>query len=258
MLVRRYFFVALQVTLQSNIFVPSPNDDSIQIKMTSSMHGTIKLFIVDDHAVIRFAMEAWSAQASQVNGASEIQVIGSAENGADALRLIPEAKPNFLLIDLQLPDMEGTDVIQQLRTGGWSSDVLCILLMTGLETAPIKEILASGANSYISKQESSEAFMNAIRNLFRDPSQMWLNPAVAKQMLSSERAINEAGITAAEKNVLRLIRLSNEEIGEILDISKGTVKNHVANIFQKLGITEREEAVQFAIKVGLIPRSSRL
>jgi DNA-binding NarL/FixJ family response regulator len=222
------------------------------------MQGTIKLFIVDDHAVIRFAMEAWAAQASQSAEAAEIQVVGSAENGTDALRLIREAGPNFLLIDLQLPDMEGTDVIKQLRAEGWTSEKLCILLMTGLETASVKDILASGANGYISKQESSDAFMNAIRNLFRDPSQMWLNPAVAKQMLSSERAMNDAGITAAEKNVLRLIRLSNEEIGEILDISKGTVKNHVANIFQKLGITEREEAVQFAIKVGLIPRSNRL
>ncbi len=233
------------------------------------MPERIRTFIVDDHAVIRFALEAWAQKTSEqanaeavaasasgvlTSTAAEIVVVGSADNGTDALRLIPEAQPNVLLIDLQLPDMQGTEVIRQLRASGWDKQKLPILLMTGMETAQVKDILASGANGYLSKQESSETFIAALRHIVKYPLDVWLNPAVAKQMLSAEKAFQEAGITAAEKNVLRLIRLSNEEIGELLGISKGTVKNHVANIFQKLGITEREEAVQFAVKTGLIPR----
>ncbi len=219
---------------------------------------SIKVFVVDDHEVIRFALEAWTTSAS-ISGTSEvITVVGSAANGADALRLVPETQPNVLLIDLQLPDMLGTDVIRQLRENGWDAQKLRAIVMTGLETASVKEILASGANGYLSKQESSETFLAAIRHIATHPSEVWLNPTVAKQMLAIEKAIYETGITTAEKNVLRLIRLSNEEIGELLTISKGTVKNHIANIFQKLGITTREEAVTFAIKVGLIPKSSRM
>jgi DNA-binding NarL/FixJ family response regulator len=154
--------------------------------------------------------------------------------------------------------MNGTDVIKTLRASGINASELPILLMTGLETAPVKEILASGANGYISKQETSEAFIRAIRQLFANPSDVWMNPSVAKQMLSAERALSEAGITAAEKNVLKVIRLPNEEIGELLGISKGTVKNHIANIFEKLGVTDRDDAVKFAVKVGLISRSARL
>jgi DNA-binding NarL/FixJ family response regulator len=231
----------------------------------------IRLFIVDDHAAIRFALEAWAAQPTleqselpsnaslPVSDTTQtpIRVVGTAETGHEALRLIPECRPTVLLIDLQLPDMQGTEVIVNLRQSGWDASTLKVLVMTGLETASVKEILASGANGYISKNESSEAFLSAIRHLARASGEVWLHPTVAKQMLVAERMLNEAGITAAERNVLRLIRLSNEEIGEILGISKGTVKNHIANIFQKLNIADREEAVQFAIRVGLIPRLSR-
>jgi DNA-binding NarL/FixJ family response regulator len=223
--------------------------------MNNAASAPIKLFIVDDHAMIRFAMESWVERSAT---ASEIVVVGTAENGTDALRLVPASGANFLLIDFQLPDMEGTDVIKALRSAGFSSMELPILLMTGMEAAPIKEILASGANGYLSKQESSDVFLRTIQQIHADPLHVAMNPEVAKHLLNAERALSEAGITAAEKNVLKLIRLTNEEIGELLGISKGTVKNHIANIFQKLNVTERDDAVKFAVKVGLIPRSARL
>lgn len=217
---------------------------------------SISVFIVDDHEVIRFAMESWATTAGATSPV--IVVVGSAATGEEALARIPETNPDVLLIDLQLPDMLGTDVIKHLRNEGWDTQKLRALVMTGLDTASIREILESGANGYLSKQESSDTFMTAIRHIATHPSEVWLNPVIAKQMLSAEKALKEANITVAEKNVLRLIRLSNEEIGELLNISKGTVKNHIANIFQKLGITTREEAVQFAVKVGLIPKSARM
>lgn len=219
----------------------------------------IRIFVVDDHEVIRFAFESW-IQKTHSENTNEIMItiVGSASTGAEALELIPQQTPTVLLIDLQLPDMLGTEVIKSLRASGWDSSKLRVLVMTGMETASVREILASGANGYLSKQESSETFIAAVRYVATNTSEVWLNPSVAKQMLNAEKALHEAGITLAEKNVLRLIRLSNEEVGELLSISKGTVKNHVANIFQKLGITDRQDAVQFAIKVGLIPKSSRL
>lgn len=225
---------------------------------------TIRLFIVDDHELIRFAMQSWiqqdAAQKAEVNQRHpNIMVVGTAADGASALRGLEEAlqseePPNFLLIDYQLPDMLGSDVIQRLRANGISSEQLKVLVMTGMENAPVKSILASGANGYLSKQEPSTTFLAAIRRIFSTPDELWLNPAEAKRLVNTDRTLATAGITKSEKNILSLLYLTNEEISEALTISKGTVKNHLNNIYAKLGINSRQEAEEFAVKVGLLPK----
>jgi DNA-binding NarL/FixJ family response regulator len=132
---------------------------------------------------------------------------------------------------------------------------MSILALTGMEAAPVKNILASGANGYLSKQESSATILQAIRHVAAKPDELWLNPAEAKKMVNADRALTMAGITPTEKNVLKLLRLTNEEISEMLNISKGTLKTHLNNIYQKLGINSREEAEEFAVKVGLLSKS---
>ncbi len=188
-----------------------------------------------------------------------ITVVGTASDGKEALEKLSaawktEQTPNFLLIDYQLPDMLGSEVIQTLRSQGISGADLRALVMTGMENAPVKAILASGANGYLSKQEPSTTFLAAMRRIFKTPDELWLNPAEAKRMLNADRALTTAGITAAEKNVLRLLDLTNEEIAEALNIGRGTVKNHLNNMYAKLGINSRQEAEEFAVKVGLLPK----
>jgi len=222
----------------------------------------IRLFIVDDHELIRYAMESWMVQdaaSSTPSPEPAITVVGTASNGQDALSGVrslqkTDTAPNFLLIDFQLPDMLGSEVIQTLRAEGIASAQMRALVMTGMENAPVKSILSSGANGYLSKKESSTTFLAAMRQVFLKPDDLWLNPAEAKRMLNAERSLTTAGITSAEKNVLRLLYLSNEEIAEALNISRGTVKNHLNNMYSKLGINSRPEAVQFALKVGLLPK----
>ena len=226
----------------------------------------IRLFIVDDHELIRYAMQSWIQQDKEQSAEAlqtpphQINVVGTASSGADALEALQTAldqsdnAPNFLLIDYQLPDMLGSEVIQKLRANGFSSSRLRALVMTGMENAPVKNILASGANGYLSKQEPSTTFLAAIRRVHTKADELWLNPAEAKRMLNADRALTTAGITAAEKNVLRLLYLTNEEIAEALDISRGTVKNHLNNMYVKLGINSRQEAEEFAVKVGLLPK----
>jgi DNA-binding NarL/FixJ family response regulator len=224
----------------------------------------IRIFVVDDHELIRFAMESWIRQESNAAEAPtpHLRVVGTSSNAEEALRELgrllggnDEAiQPNFLLIDYQLPDALGSEVIQKLRAQGFTNQRLPALVMTGMENAPVKDILQSGANGYISKEETSGAFLSAIRRLARNPDDLWLNPAEAKRMLSVERSLTTAGITAAEKNILRLLNLTNEEIAEVLNISRGTVKNHLNNIYQKLGVNSRQEAVDFAKSVGFLPK----
>ncbi|TAE21368.1 MAG: DNA-binding response regulator [Candidatus Kapaibacterium sp.] len=218
----------------------------------------ITLCIVDDHELIRFAMESWIQQDLQTHSALRpIHVVGTAENGAEALELIPRVQPKVLLVDFQLPDMLGSEIISRLRAGGLEKSAMSILALTGMDNAPIKDILASGANGYLSKSESSTSIIQAIRHTAEKPHELWLNPAEAKKMVNADRALSMAGITPAEKNILKMLLFANEEIAETLDISRGTLKSHLNSIYQKLGINSREEAEEFATKIGLLPKVLR-
>ena len=243
------------------------------------MNTPITLCIVDDHELIRFAMESWIEQDLTANpDKPPITVVGAAASGKEALELVPVCKPRVLLVDFQLPDMLGSQIISALRAQGLTKDVMSVLALTGMDNAPIKEILASGANGYLSKQESSATILQAIRHIAAKPDELWLNPAEAKKMVNADyyqccaahrscraeakkmvnadRALTMAGITPAEKNVLKMLRLTNDEIVETLGVTKGTLKTHLNNIYQKLGINSREEAAEFAVKVGLLPKSN--
>jgi DNA-binding NarL/FixJ family response regulator len=217
---------------------------------------TISLCIVDDHELIRFAMESWIHQDILTNpDLPPISVIGTAATGSEALEMIPRLMPRVLLVDFQLPDMLGSEIISVLRARGITKEQMSVLALTGMDAAPIKSILASGANGYLSKQESSTTILQAIRHAAAKPDEIWLNAAEAKKIVNADRALSMAGITPSEKNVLKVLRLTNEEVAELLNISKGTLKTHLNNIYQKLGINSRAEAEEFAVKVGLLSKS---
>lgn len=217
---------------------------------------TVSVFVTDDHEAVRFAIESW-IQSKSTADLPHIIVAGASSTGVETLQVIEKIKPDVLLIDVQLSDMSGLDVIRQLRQKGMDSLMLSILAMTGNDNVSVPDILASGANGYLSKSESGDTFINAIRWIAQNPTELWLSSAVAQQLVVTEHALNSAGITHVERNVLRLIRLPNKEIAEMLSISEGTVKNYISSIYQKLGVSSRLEATKFATKIGLIPPSHR-
>ncbi len=217
---------------------------------------TINVFVTDDHEAVRFAIESWIKSKATAE-TPHITVAGTSPTGAETLKVIGTVKPDVLLIDVQLADMSGLDVVRKLRQKGMDNSVLSILAMTGNDSVSVPDILASGANGYLSKAESGDTFINAIRWIAQNPTELWLSSTVAQQLVVTEHALNSSGITHVERNVLRLIRLPNKEIAEMLNISEGTVKNYISSIYQKLNVGSRLEATKFATKIGLIPPSHR-
>ncbi|MCG2785306.1 MAG: response regulator transcription factor [Anaerolineae bacterium] len=215
---------------------------------------TISVVIVDDHPIVRAGMRAI------LNSAGDINILGEGVNGADALRLVVELRPDVLALDVQLPDLNGLEVTRQLRQKGSSTAVLILTAHDDSQT--VFGLLQSGAVGYVLKDEALETLVSAVRVAAR--GETWLSPAVARQVVNRAvaggPASHPAGIpkevsalTARESEVLRLIArgLDNTAIAQELCLTKRTVQNHISNIYGKLGVSCRTEAALFAVHSGL-------
>jgi DNA-binding NarL/FixJ family response regulator len=211
--------------------------------------------IVDDHPIVRAGMRAI------LQSAADIEIVGEGENGADALRLVDELRPDVLALDVQLPDLNGLEVTRQLRAKGAATAVLILTVHNDPQT--IFGLLESGAVGYVLKDEALETLVSAVRSAAR--GETWLSPAVARQVV--RRAVGNpasappealVGLTPREVEVLRLIArgLDNTAIAQELCLTKRTVQNHISNIYGKLGVASRTEAALLALHHGLGAASS--
>lgn len=209
--------------------------------------ATIRVFITDDHEMARFALETWIEADS---GTPPVSVIGSAARGSETLNAAYLHEIDLFILDIDLPDMTGLDLTRALREQGFRAGILC---MSGSHLANAQDVLRAGANGFVSKEESHAIFLEGIRWIAETPDSVWLSPHWHRQQLTTERVLAQSHLTPAEQTVLRHIRLSNKEIAEKLTLSESTVKNHLSAIFQKLGVSSRQEAAGFAAQTGLIP-----
>jgi len=212
---------------------------------------TITVIIVDDHPVVRAGMRM------VLDAASDVTVIAEGATGADALRLVAQQRPDVLVLDVNLPDLNGMEVTRQLRDQGTTTAILALTVHDDSQT--VFGLLESGATGYVLKDEALETLVNAVRAAAQ--GQSWLSPAVARQVVS--RAVGQVPsspepppfpLTRRELEVLRLLAqgLDNAAIAQRLAVTKRTVQNHVSNIYGKLGVTTRTEAALCAIRHGLV------
>ena len=208
------------------------------------------IVIVDDHPIVRAGMRAI------LDSAADIDIVGEGENGADALRLVDELRPDVLALDVQLPDLNGLEVTRQLRAKGASTAVLILTVHNDPQT--IFGLLESGAVGYVLKDEALETLVSAVRSAAR--GETWLSPAVASQVVrravagsASDATEALSALTPREVEVLRLIArgLDNTAIAQELVLTKRTVQNHISNIYGKLNVASRTEAALLAIRRGL-------
>jgi DNA-binding NarL/FixJ family response regulator len=211
----------------------------------------ISVVIVDDHPVVRAGMR------TVLDAAADITVVAEGTNGAEALRLVQQHRPDVLILDVNLPDLNGLEVTQQLRGQEGAPAILILTVYNDSQT--VFGLLESGAAGYVLKDEALETLLAAVRAVAQGES--WLSPTVARQVV--RRAVGEksppspatalTSLTPREVQVLELLAegLDNAAIARRLVVTKRTVQNHVSNIYGKLGVSTRTETALYAIRYGI-------
>jgi len=207
---------------------------------------TINILLVDDHAVVRSGLSKFL----MVN--KDLKLVGEASDGAEAVQMVALHKPDVVLMDLMMPGMDGIAATREIHQK--HPNVKVIVLTSFHDQNMVQGALQAGAIGYLQKNVTAKELGVAIRSAFE--GKMTLS-AEATQVLANSVAqpqIHGEQLTERERDVLKSMvdGLNNREIADALVISLGTVKFHVSNIFQKLGVDSRVEAVKAAIEQKLV------
>jgi NarL family two-component system response regulator LiaR len=214
---------------------------------TSAEPRPTRVLIVDDHGVVREGLRAY------LELEPDIQVVGEAKDGLEAVRRAAELQPDVVLMDLVMPNMDGVDATSRIKEQQPATHV--IILTSFLDDERVVPAIRAGATSYLLKDVAASDLARAIRGARAGQAQ--LHPEVARRLMqqvtSPRKPDAGALLTDREREVLRLLAdgRSNKEIARTLVVSERTVKGHVSNILGKLGLQDRTQAALFAVRNGL-------
>ena len=215
----------------------------------------IRVVLVDDHAVVRAGLKAILA------GARDIDVIGEAANGRDAVTLIERLAPDVAVMDVSMPGMDGAEATKQMVANGVRTRIL--ILTMHAEDDYLVPLLSAGAAGFLMKSAADRELLDAVRTVAK--GEVYVRPAAApllarslarKDPLQSDRDRFER-LTEREREVLRYTAQGHSapEIGEKLRISPKTVDTYKQRIHEKVGLAHRTEYVKFALRLGLLRES---
>lgn len=207
----------------------------------------IRVILVDDHPVLRSGIRGL------LEKAGDIEIAGEANYGEEALRLVEETPADILLLDMELPDIPGTQVARQVKL---SHPGLKILSLSAHDDATyVRQVLELGAAGYLMKDEAPDVIVEAVRGV-ASGQQGWISRGIAAQMAGWIQSGYPEGInlTAREQETLRLLVAgkTNQAIGNELHISEKTVEKYIKAIFEKLNVSSRVEAAVVAVQTGLV------
>jgi NarL family two-component system response regulator LiaR len=208
----------------------------------------IRVLVVDDHAIIRKGVKA------VLDLVPDIELVGEAENGKQAIKMDLDLQPDVILMDLMMPEMDGIASIREIKAQRPDAIILVLTNFAGEDM--IFPAIKAGAMGYHLKDSSPEALEEAIRQVFRgEPS---LHPLIAKKVLEELHTPPEGqetyeSLTKRELEILSLIAqgLENRDIARQLVVSEATVRTHVSNILGKLHLASRTQAALYALREGL-------
>lgn len=204
---------------------------------------TIRVALVDDHAVLRGGL------AQLLTGEADIEVVGMAADGSEALALVQQLHPDVLIMDLQMPHVDGVTATRQVVAEG-GTDVL--VLTSFSDTDRIVAALDAGAVGYLLKDAEPEDVIEGVRAVSRGESP--IHPRAARQLLGAlPRPPRDQDLTPRELQVLVLVRkgLANKQIARRLGISERTVKTHLTSTFARIGASDRTQAALWAERRGI-------
>lgn len=205
----------------------------------------IRVLLAEDHAVVRAGLERLLA------GVDDIEVVGAARDGLEALGLAESLRPDVILMDLLMPELEGREATRRVLAA--SPEVHVVVLTSFSDREQILEALDAGAVGYLLKDAEPEELISGIRAAARGESP--LHPKAAHELIRARAAGGQAGdLSPREREVLTLIArgYANKRIAGELGISERTVKAHVTAIFQRLGVADRTQAALWAQRHGVV------
>jgi DNA-binding NarL/FixJ family response regulator len=208
----------------------------------------VRVLIADDHSVVRQGLRMF------LKLDPELEVVGEASNGAEAIQMARALTPDVVLMDLLMPGTDGIAATQRIRAEVPKTEVLA--LTSVLEDASVVGAVQAGAVGYLLKDTQAEQLCKAIKAAAKGLVQ--LAPVAAARLVREVRAPDSPeSLTGRETDVLRALAtgLTNREIGRSLNIGERTVKTHVSHLLSKLGLQSRTQAALYAVRIGLVPES---
>lgn len=205
---------------------------------------TISVLLVDDHTVVRQGLRM------VMSLEDDLEVVGEAANGREAVEAVTELSPQVVLMDLLMPVMNGVEAIRAIKAQ--HPDVEVVALTSVLEDRMVIDAVEAGAAGYLLKETGPDALFEAIRAAAR--GEVRLDPRAQKRLVREVRTPTmRESLTGRETDTLRLIAkgMANKQIAAELGVSEVTVKTHVSNVLSKLGLQSRTQAALFALKEGL-------
>ena len=206
----------------------------------------IRVAIADDHRVVRVGLEQLLATFD------DVEVVGSATGGEDAVALVGRERPDVLLLDLSMPDVDGVEVTRRLAAEASSTRV--VIFTSFSERDRIVQALDAGAIGYLLKDAEPDELHAALRAAARGEAPLAPKAAAALLAERSSRRKDAIELSTREREVLTLIveGLANKQIARRLGISEKTVKGHVTNLFQRIGVADRTQAALWAERTGAL------
>ncbi|MGE0978864.1 response regulator [Bacillus cereus] len=213
----------------------------------------IKVLLVDDHTVVLKGLAFF------LSTQEDLELVGEANNGKEALVKVGETTPDVILMDLYMPEMDGVEATAYIKKE--YPNVKVIVLTSFSDQAHVLPALRAGASGYILKDVEPDQLVEAIRSAYKGNIQ--LHPDIANALLSQmlpveekeeEPSIQVDVLTARENEVLQLLAkgMSNKEVASVLVITEKTVKAHVSSILSKLNLSDRTQAALYAVKNGIV------
>lgn len=207
---------------------------------------SIRVVLADDHTMFRQGL------AEMLSTDEDIEIVGDAANGAEAVAVIEREKPDVMILDVEMPVMDGREVVDEVARLSFRPKIVVVTMFDHPHL--VRDLLARGASAYLVKSATMEELISAVHTVVHNPREDNVTIAVPREVLERIEHQDKQKLSDREMEVLLLAArgLSNQQAAALLRLSEATVKRHLANIYQKMNVNSRGEATRKALMEGWI------